>query len=157
VRPDAALMAEKTPTRTINVIEAAPVKHGTSANGKDWTLYEITATAVDGTPIDEKLKSFEQLAGDNVEVEIERQEHEKYGVSYMLKRAGSKSPGARLGPKVDEIRDRVEELERKVDYLLGEMGALRTLVVQATEGAELAPAGERSSEARFGGDDDIPF
>lgn len=123
-------------TKTITVIETTVVKTGTSSGGKDWTLYEVTAVDTNGAPIEEKLKSFDRLDG-TVEVEVEKTEHEKYGVSYMLKlpRAGgaggggaqpqpAPSPGARLGPKVDELRDRIDLLEQRMDQVVAAISAI---------------------------------
>jgi hypothetical protein len=71
-------------TRRLTVLETKALKSGTGANGKPWTIYDVTAVGEDGAPIEEKLRSFDELHG-TVEVEIERVEHEKYGVSYTLK------------------------------------------------------------------------
>jgi hypothetical protein len=111
-------------TRKLTVIETKPLKSGTSTNGKPWTIYDVTAVGEDGAPIEEKLRSFDELRG-TVEVEIERTEHEKYGVSYTLKlpkgTPGAADPppaGARLGPKVDELRERLDRLEEIVTTLV---------------------------------------
>lgn len=115
------------PMKKMTIIDTTVIKTGTSDSGKTWTLYDVTAVSEDGQPIEEKLKSFDDLQG-NVEVEVERSEHAKYGVSYMLKlpRGGGGAPpaganpapaGARLGPKVDELRERVERLETDVVFL----------------------------------------
>jgi hypothetical protein len=154
--------------RTIRVIDTSVIKSG-ETNGKPWALYEITATNLNGEPIDKKLKSFTKLEGD-VEVEIEEQDHEKYGVSYMLKpvggaNAGSPSPGARLGPKVDELRGRIEHLEAQVDHLSSLVTGVQQLVHQLAREGEPVSAGAPDptpsdggpAGARFGGDDDIPF
>lgn len=112
------------PTRKINVIETKPLKSGVSSTGKAWTIYEVTAVGEDGAPIEEKLRSFDELRG-QVEVEIERKDDPKYGVSYTLKlpkgAPGAGEPpssGARLGPKVDELRARLETLEQIVTTLV---------------------------------------
>jgi hypothetical protein len=140
-------------TRKINVISSRPL-HSGETNGKPWSIYEIVATTPEGEPIDLTLKSFDQLDG-LVEVEVEKQEHEKYGTSYMLKRAGGggQSAGARLGPKVDELRDRLERLESIVTRLVEEGNGLRAL---ARPPAAAAP-GYAPPEPTFGPDDDIPF
>jgi hypothetical protein len=58
-----------------------------------------------------------------VQVDIERQDDEKYGTSFMLKlprgSQGSNPPpaGARLGPKVDTLEQRIAALEARVDQL----------------------------------------
>jgi hypothetical protein len=149
-----------TATRRVTVISTTVVKTGVGANGSPWTLYEVVATGEDGAPIEEKLKSFDKLEG-TVEVEIERQEHPKYGVSYTLKlprgAEGAGEPpsaGARLGPKVDELRDRIETLERG---LAATNSVVTTLVERANaappppggHGNLAAPATEPAPEATF--------
>ncbi len=113
-------------TKRITVITTSVIRTGTSSSGKAWTLYDVTAVDEAGAPIEQKLKSFDNLTG-TVDVEVERTEHEKYGVSFMLKLprgagggggggggdAQPSSAGSRLGPKVDELRVRVDELERQ--------------------------------------------
>jgi hypothetical protein len=144
-------------TRKINVVSSREL-HSGETNGKPWSIYEIVATTEGGEPIDLTLKSFEQLDG-LVDVEVERQDHEKYGTSYMLKRVGggsggsSQAAGARLGPKVDELRDRLDRLEPIVDRLREQVTGLSQLAHQT---AAAAP-GYAPPEPTFGPDDDIPF
>jgi hypothetical protein len=133
--------------RTITVIETRVVKTGTSTTGKPWTLYEVVAVSEDGAPIEEKLTTFDQLQG-TVTVDVERKEHEKYGVSYTLKlpkgapgAAPPPSAGARLGPSVDTLRERVELLEKRVDQLVTTVGQMR--------GGEALAAPAQKSEAMF--------
>lgn len=85
-------------------------------DGKPWTLYKVAAVDDAGLPIDQTLKSFTNFkVGELIEVEVVRQEHEKYGVSYLLKPAGK---GAGLKGSVDELRTRIERLESQVGQLL---------------------------------------
>jgi hypothetical protein len=116
-------------TRKLTIIETKPLKSGTSSTGKAWTIYDVTAVNEDGSPIEEKLRSFDQLQG-TVEVEIERKDDPKYGVSFTLKlpkgapgAAEPASAGARLGPSVDELRRRVETLEGIVTTLVEKVNA----------------------------------
>lgn len=82
--------------------------------GKEWTLYEVAALGEDGAPIDARLKTFDgSLAiGELVEYEVERQEHEKYGESFLISK-----PGGGLKASVDDLRARVERLESLVAQL----------------------------------------
>jgi hypothetical protein len=131
--------------KKMTIIETTAIKSGTSSTGKPWTIYEVTAVNEDGAPIEEKLKTFDKLEG-NVEVEVERQEDPKWGVSFMLKlpsgAPGSAPPpaGARLGPHVDELRDRVERLEAAV-------GQLTRTVDWLTNGRLLPPAPDSPAPA----------
>lgn len=92
-------------------------------NGNKWTLWKVEVLDEQGQPIDAEFKCF----GDpelNVltEFEVERQEHEKYGVSYMLKGGRDSGGGGGkggLGASVDALRDRVETLEAAVAALQG--------------------------------------
>jgi hypothetical protein len=77
------------------------------------------------------------LSGD-VEVEVERQEHEKYGVSYLLKPVSS--PGARLGPKVDDLHGTVEQLGRTVADACNELARLVARVADLERHAGIQPA-----------------
>lgn len=148
--------------KKMRVITTSVVKQGTSDSGKSWTLYEVTAVDENGAPIEQKLKSFEDLQGD-VEVEVEVQHHEKYGTSYMLKRAGGGggggNPGNRLGPKVDELRGRVEHLEDQVRNLGQAVEDIKILMRNGGQAPapEPAPANPGAVGTRFGDDDDIPF
>lgn len=144
-------------TRKIHVIDAKEISSGTGAKGA-WTLYEIVATTPEGAPIDLKLKSFEKLDGP-VEVEVEKQSHEKYGDSYMLKKAGGGSAGARLGPKVDELRTRVEALEEQAEFIRNQISSINATVVALVERAAPDPSmpAAPAQTGRFGADDDIPF
>lgn len=155
----------ETPTRKLRVIGANEVHSGTNDRGGTWHLYEIVATTLEGEPIDLKLKSFEKLDGD-VEVEVEKQTHEKYGVSYMLKTrgAGGSRSGSGLGPKVDELRGRLERLEGMFDALQSTVRGLQTLVTQLSReqspGQPALPAYGQPRNAVFGDEDepsDIPF
>lgn len=137
-------------TRRMNVIDAKPITSGTDDKGRAWTLYDVTAVTPEGAPIEEKLKSFARLNGD-VEVTVERQEHEKYGVSYLLKPA--EKAGARLGPKVDELRDRLDGTDQKVANLVTRVNGLEALVKQLIEERGGIPVAATGS--RFG--DDHPF
>lgn len=112
----------------------------------DWTLYEVFAVNEDGDPIDLKLRAFDDLPiGEQIEVEVEKRTDPKYGDSYTLKPVGGarkQNPGARLGPKVDELRERVDELEARIERLESAATALGG-----------APGGQPATEA----EDDIPF
>jgi hypothetical protein len=160
-------------TRTIQVINTPVIKSGTNRNGNAYCLREVIATNPEGAPITEKLKTFDDaiVAGEQVEVDVERQDDPQWGPSYMLRKAGGGagggsggSPGARLGPKVDELRDRLERLEGKVGELLTEIERLVAdaarsgqSVPRGPDPAELAITGAPPRNAIFGDEEDIPF
>lgn len=154
-----------TATRKITVTSRTAVKTGES-NGREWTLWEVEAVDANGDGIDHKLKTFDDLpVGKEVEVEAERQEHEKYGVSFMLK----KKTGGLKG-SVDELRARVERLEAQVAALGGarapsspaaaagppETAAGSSGPQSAASGGDVGDAGGAGGVSH-NPDDDIPF
>lgn len=123
--------------RTLIVTEKSRVTSGTNDKGGEWTLWKLAATTEDGQPVKAELRSFADIAiGKPVEYELEKQDY-KGAEQFMLK--PPKKGGAALGPKVDELRARVENLEAEV--------------------AELKAAGGRPTASPVGAaaDDDLPF
>lgn len=135
-------------TKTITVIATKALRSGTSNAGKAWTLWEVTATDVNGEPILEQLKSFAQLAPGPHEVEVEKQVHEQYGTSYLLKKVGGGGGGG--GGGADR---RLGELELRVANLEQALGHLRDSLTPPAA----VPAAATAEPGAFGGDDDIPF
>lgn len=118
-------------------------------------IYDVTATSEAGDPIELELRSFSNLPTGVGEYEVSEYRGKK-GVSYTLKKAGGGgSGGARLGPKVDELRDRVDALEETVRRLQSEITGLKSNAHQDARQTQQQPA--TSDASRFGGDDDIPF
>lgn len=99
-------------TRTINVLSTKVLHEGVGPKGP-YTLRSVEATDQDGNPIPEALKTFADLRPGEVEVDVERQEHEQYGVSYLLKPTQRSSGGS----DVAELRVRIERLESEVKRL----------------------------------------
>lgn len=160
--------------RKIHVVSTPVIKSGTGRNGSTYTLREVIATDPEGAPIQEKLKTFDDgITSGPVEVEVERQDDPQWGPSYLLRLprqgGGGGSPGARLGPKVDELRDRLERVEQQIQHLLTEVGGL---VAEAHSRGSTAPTPPPANELALTGepatqappprnatfdDDDIPF
>lgn len=142
-------------TRRINVLECREVHRGQGAKG-EYVIYEVTATSEAGDPIELELRSFSQLPTGVGEYEVSEYRGKK-GVSYTLKKPGGSGGGggARLGPKVDELRDRVDALEETVKRLRDEVAGLKSNAHHDARQTQQQPA--TSDASRFGGDDDIPF
>jgi hypothetical protein len=109
-------------TRLLRITSCKDVYHGSNDKG-DFIVYEIGAVDADGNPVEVDLRSFDNLPLDGEPREFEvTPYHGKNGVSYTLRlpgqaRATGSSPGARLGPKVDELRERVDGLEHRLTQL----------------------------------------
>lgn len=84
--------------------------------GQPGRLYEVRAVTADGEPVREKLRSFLELpAGIPLEVEVERYEHPRHGVSYTLHlpRASARD----LSPRVLTLEAGFVALQRRVEHL----------------------------------------
>lgn len=96
--------------RSITVTGKTELRSGTSASGRDWTLWELTARDASG-PIHEKLKSFDSLEiGVPIPVELEPDEREEG--CYLVRAAKGQRGGSSSG-----VIDRLDALEAKVDWL----------------------------------------
>lgn len=134
-------------TGQLNVTACEHKKSGTSRTGKPWSLYIVSATKADGSPVPHELASFEQLPTGVGEYELTKRVTDKGYTNYGIRKPGrGGGGGGGLGP-------RVEALERQVNWLVSEVNGLKQLVAQLQGGAAVpvqAPAG-----AQFG--DDPPW
>jgi hypothetical protein len=100
-------------TRRLVVRRLEELATGTGRSGRPWRLLRVEAEDPDGTPIAESLTTFQRLPTDEViEVRVERREDPRYGSSFTLK----------LPQRGGELRQRVEELERRVAALEAHLG-----------------------------------
>jgi hypothetical protein len=95
---------------SIIVKETRAIHQGRNGStGEEYTLYQIVATRPNGQMIDLNLRSFEDLARDEVlPVEVTPFVSEQYGTSYTLK-AKAKSKARQ---ELEQLASRVERLER---------------------------------------------
>lgn len=138
-------------------IVGCDVRYQGSNDKGEYTIYEIAALDAEGNPVEQDLRSFDEfpLDGELREFEVTPYDHPKHGRSYTLKLpgggGGSKSPGARLGPKVDALREQVEAQQEQI-------GALHRRVAELEGRLQGAPSGGLPSPASPTPDDeDIPF
>jgi hypothetical protein len=105
--------------RSLNIIACKAIKSGTNAKGREWTIYEVMATKVDGSPVELELRAFDPLPLGVGDYEVEKRSDPKYGDSYTLKIPG----GGNRGPQVNPLEQRVAALEQKVALLVAGQGA----------------------------------
>lgn len=111
--------------RTLIVTACDERASGTNDKG-EWHLYEVAATTPDGEPVHEPFRSFERFEVTGKPVEFEVTPFDKGGErSYTLSKPGS-NPGQRLGPKVDELRERVEGLAGRLEAAEAEIERLKS-------------------------------
>jgi hypothetical protein len=105
-------------TRKLTVTSQAILTTFKNSKGNDTTLYEVYAVNETGEPIELPLRAFDPLPENElIEVEVSKHTSERWGESFTLKQTGQRSPGARLGPKVDDLRGRIVALEQRVEEL----------------------------------------
>ena len=99
---------------SLRIVACQQVYSGLNPKGHRYTIFEIGATKPDGTPINEKLRSFEALPiGDTIEVVVTPFHSEIHGRSFTLHRRVSNNAIAH----VNELKARVEELSALVESL----------------------------------------
>lgn len=77
------------------------------------TLYKVFAVDEDGSPVEQELRSFQELPeGELVEYEISRYDSQDYGTSWTLKRAPQQT-----GKRVAELERRVADLESRLEQI----------------------------------------
>lgn len=139
--------------RKLTVTSTKVITTGQGTKGA-WTLYEVFALGEDGQPVEAKLKSFADLTQNLnklVAYAVEKQDHEQYGTSFLLK--PPRKAGASLGPKVDELRVRIEQLEKAVAEIRA--GQVAPAVPTSPPAAPAPAPGPVPAAATS--DDDIPF
>lgn len=94
--------------KVLEVLGCYEERSGISAKtGKPWTLYKVHANSEDGTPVEETLKSFNELPVGKGTFVVTKQDHPEYGVSYTV----SQQSGQSL--RLDDLERRIELLEGK--------------------------------------------
>lgn len=151
----------------IKIIDCRPVYHGTNVKGDSYTIHELKATNVEGTLIDQKLRSFSALpVGQLIDVTVvpfESPEHGKSFTIYPANKAESTTQAANdLRAEINELRTNMARLAERVGaiegYLRKDQMAERNHVtgppVPAAERGE-QPSVANDLDARFGAD--APF
>jgi hypothetical protein len=122
-------------TRQLIVTDLKHIKSGHTRTGEPYTLWQVRATGLDGIPIEQNLRTFEELPRDiPVTVQVEFFKSDRgYGDSYTLKQvtegaaATTAAPSApppvkteqKVPPVVEDLVRRVTALEEDVQKLKG--------------------------------------
>jgi hypothetical protein len=103
-------------TRKIVVREQREIHKGTR-NGRDFIIYQVVATTEGGVPIEQNLRSFQQLPKNQlIDVDIEKYESPQSGaVSYTV---STKKQGSSVGKKVSELEARMDTMAREFAKLV---------------------------------------
>ncbi len=100
--------------RRLLITGCRPIASGQTQRGA-WTLRQVEARTAEGRPIRARLVSFEEfVAGEEVEVEVEREDHQDHGPSYKIRR-----PRAKLAGRVEQLEADVRALAARVERLEG--------------------------------------
>lgn len=110
----------ETPTRTILVTRLEVEKTG-EKNGKPWTLYKVYATELDGTPIQDELRTFDSLEAGEVTVKADAFVKDGQIQHYTLKAQGGRKRTRRAGGGSDTeaLEARIEKLEKQMRAIVG--------------------------------------
>lgn len=103
------------PTR-LRITACNQVYVGKNARGDEFTIYEVEASKADGSPVEEKLRSFENLPLEVLDLNVTRYASQKYGLSYTLSRRTKPNRDqqiAELNDKIDALSARLRVLEEK--------------------------------------------
>lgn len=105
------------PTRLI-VTSCAEVYVGYNSHGDKYVIHEVEATRENGEPINEVLRSFENLpVGEVLDVNVTPYESTKHGKSFTITRRNKPSSSQQikeLKSVIETLTERVERLEAKV-------------------------------------------
>lgn len=128
-------MAEAPRTRQIIVTDLKHIKAGFTSGGEPYTLWQVRATDLGGIPIDQNLRTFEELPKDQpITVSIDWFKSTRgYGDSFTLKQVvdgGASSTSAPPSPPPPVNRPNVDQaikdLQQRVAQLEEEIGRLKS-------------------------------
>ncbi len=149
-------MADKpkgTPMK-LRITSCASVYQGINKRGDDYCIYELSAAKEDGTGVDQKLRSFEELpVGELLDLTVTPFHSEKHGTSFTLSRK-NKPGGGGSSRKVEELTQFVQAIDERLKRL--ELLQASPAEVPAAPGPIAGEAvGGQSLDERFGAD--VPF
>lgn len=92
---------------------------GKNARGDDYTIYEVEACKVtgEGEPVTEKLRSFEDLPCEVLDLTVVPFHSEKHGTSYTLSRRNKPKSAELIAAQQKEIEGLKSRLEHIENFL----------------------------------------
>lgn len=153
------------PQRNLRITSCQETYRGQGKNG-EFVIYEVEAVNADNNVlINLPLRSFEHLnEGESGVFDVKPYEKTGKPTTYTLSKpkSGGHGGGNSLGPKLDDVRKRVEMLEQNYEIMKRAVAALEDQIKDGQIAHPVA-AGPISPNSGGGGtppntsDDDIPF
>lgn len=147
-------------TRKLTVTSCNEIASGTGKKG-EWTIYDVAALDEQGAQVAATLRSWKSLPiGQLAEYEVTRSKDENYPDQFFVSPPKRGGGGSSLGPKVDELRDRVTALEDQLAALRGRVDGLEKSGSPQPPSQAKPPANTGIAPAAAPpatSDDDIPF
>lgn len=139
-------------TRQLTITGCEKIYSGTNRKGEPYDLYEIHAVNENGVVVEQQLRSFEQLdIGLQAEFSISKYDDPQRGTTFTLFQKKE-----RLGPRVKKLESFCEELDKRLRAVEG--AQKREPERPPSDPGDPPPIEQdHEADARFGGDDDIPF
>jgi hypothetical protein len=111
---------------TLRILACRHVYHGKNTRGDEYDIYEIDAAKLDGSSINEKLRSFAILpVGQEIEVTVTPFNSERHGRSFTLQPKGSRAASAQ--GQINELREQVDMQRAMIASLVKRVDVLETL------------------------------
>lgn len=125
-------MPEETKSyRKLTATSCEVLTTGTSkTSGNPWTMYEVFAVDEAGTPVEAKLRSFDELPlNELIEYGVTMRQDQRHGTSYTLElpknRRPKKDTSKGYKAQIDALKLQVGSLERTVENLYAHVAALQ--------------------------------
>lgn len=138
-------------TTKLRITACTSTYTGTNTRGDEYTIYEVTAVKGSGEIVTEKLRSFENLPLEVLDLTVTKYVSEKHGVSYTLARTSKPNSGQ----KIEDLTERVDDLLARVVALEEARAPAPTTPTTPTATTQDAPAttaAQSDLDARFGTD-----
>lgn len=127
----------------LRILACRHVYRGKNARGDEYNIYEVDAAKLDGTPVNEKLRSFAPLPiGQDVDVTVTPFVSERHGRSFTLQQKGSRHASTQA--QINELRETVEQQRVLCDTLRKRIELLELRVGGGEETVAVSASTERN-------------